>query len=99
MKTIVVQITVENSSERTLTRVIPRGTVIEVADPRSDAQSATVTRDYAITLPPGQETTVYLEAMCLENWKDWPTGQPGRLTPYCFQGPFADQDDLWGQIS
>ncbi len=99
MNTIVVEVSVENSSASTVTRVIPRGTVIEVADPRSPVQSATVTRDYPITLPPGQKTTVYLEAMCLENWKGWPAGQHGRLTPYCFQGPFADQDDLWRQIS
>ena len=99
MKKIVVELTVENSSSKTLTRVIPRGTVIEIADPRSRVQNASVTREYPITLPPGKRTTVYLEAMCMEKWKSWPSGQHGRLTPYCFQGPFADQEDLWAQMA
>jgi hypothetical protein len=61
---IITKVLVRNRGNQPVTKTIPRGTVIESADARY--QHSVVTRDYTITVPPGLDVTVYLEARCLD---------------------------------
>lgn len=99
MTRIIVKLSVINKGSAALTKTIPRGTVVEVAQPDSPYQHAMVVRDYAVTIPPKTAITVFLEAECLNKNRRWPHGVPGNLTPFTFSGLVVDQDDLWEQFS
>lgn len=98
MATIIVEVEIENSGPGAITRMMPRGSVIEVEDRRARAQDVTLAREYTVTLPAHGKTTMYFEAYCLERWKSWPQGAKGRMTPFAYQGPYFDQGDLWEEI-
>lgn len=95
---IIVQLDILNRRSFPVTKRVPRGTIIEVSDPNSDAQHAMVVRDYVFTLPPSQQITVYVEAMCFVRRRTWPQGVAGNLTPYTFSGIVLNQQDLWSQM-
>ena len=95
---IIVEIEVRNKRDWPVSKIIPRGRIIEVADPTSIAQHAMVVRDYVVTIPPNKTVTVYVEAMCFIKRKSWPQGATGNITPYSFQGASIDQNDLWNQL-
>ncbi len=95
---IVVELDIRNRRPYPVTKKVSRGTIIEIADPTSDAQHAMVVRDYVFTLPPNQEVTVYVEAMCFVRRRSWPEGVAGNLTPYSFSGLVLNQQDLWSQM-
>lgn len=82
-----------------MTKTIPKGTVIEVAQPNSRYQHAMVSREYPVTIPPATTVTIYLEAACLNRNRSWPTAVQGNLTPFGFCGLALSQDDLWEQFS
>lgn len=95
---IVVQLDVRNNSDYVVTRTIPRGQIVEVADPAAVYQNATVVREYVVTIPPQATATVFVEARCLNSGRSWPAGTSANLTPFAFRGPFSDQNDLWAQM-
>ena len=97
-KIILVEISVKNKKKWPVSKIIPKGRIIEVADPASTAQHAMVTRDYVVTIPPQTSVTIYVEAMCFIKRKSWPKGVPGNITPYSFHGLAFNQNDLWGQL-
>ncbi len=98
MNTIIVEIKIKNKNAFPVTKLIPKGAIIEVSDPNAPEQHAMVVRDYPITLPPNAIVTIYLEAMCFTKRRSWPQGTPANLTPYAFSGLYLNQDDLWRQL-
>lgn len=89
---------IRNRRPYPVTKKIPRGQIVEVADPNAPDQHAMVVRDYYITIPPNETVTVYLEAICFIQRRQWPQGTPANLTPYTFSGLYMDQEDLWRQL-
>ncbi len=99
MTRIIVKLRVTNSRPHPVTKTIPKGRIIEVAEPSSGYQVASVARDYPITIPPSTTVTIYVEAECAIKRKAWPSKVRGNLTPYLFAGPARDQEDLWRQLA
>jgi len=95
---IIVTLEIENRKSHPVTKRVPRGSLVEIADPRSDEQHAMVVRDYIITIPPKSTSTVHMEALCFAKRRSWPQGTRGYLTPYAFSGIVLNQQDLWGQF-
>ncbi len=98
MTIIIVKMEIRNRKDFPVTKRIPKGRIIEVADRKSPYQHAMVVRDYIVTIPPKEKVSVYLEAMCSIRRRSWPQGTPANLTPYTFSGLYKDQDDLWKQL-
>lgn len=96
---IIVKLTLNNKGSAPITKTVPKGMVVEVAQPNSPYQHAVVIRDYPVTVPPNATVTLYVEAECLNRNRQWPAGAPGNLTPFRFSGLSLGQDDLWRQFS
>jgi len=99
MTRIVVKLTVTNKGSAPVTKTIPKGMVVEVSEPSSPYQHATVSRDYPVTIPPKTTVTLYVEAECLNRNRSWPAATTGNLTPFRFSGLALNQNDLWEQFS
>ena len=93
-----IKVTIRNESGRPITTTIPKGTVVEVANPHERSQSLVVERDVVVTLPPGTHT-IKLPGLCLNKDLSSPSMTPGNLTVFRLTATFTTQSDVWKLIS
>lgn len=93
-----IEVTIRNETGAPTTTTIPKGTVVEVADPRKRSQALVVERDVRVTLPPG-EHTIKLPGYCMNQDLSVPSSDPGRVTIFRMTAPFHSQNDVWGLIN
>lgn len=94
-----VNIAMTNNTGIPLDVIIRQGTMIE--SERENVQNIVVTKQYKVSLPPLQTSSLSVLAYCAAHRRSNPSGCRGRITPYVLNAPcsvYNTQQAVWDYI-
>jgi len=94
---ITVGIELINDQDQEVTIELPVGSVIEVDT--STVQNVALSRRYRFVLPPRSTLRTSVEGVCLNRNLSPPNSASGLMTPFRFDSPEIDQDQVWDRVS
>lgn len=94
-----VNIFLTNNTGIPLDVIIRQGTMIE--SETENVQNIVVTKQYNVSLPPLQTSSISVLAYCAARHRSSPSGKRGRITPYVLNAPgyvYNTQQSVWDYI-
>jgi hypothetical protein len=94
-----VQLSLTNTTNKTIKTIIYGGTIFEVDDPFSQVQNLVAIQDTPITIPVGGSSVIEIETWCMNRNYRSPQDSSMRLTPLTLDSLPKTQGELWESLA
>lgn len=92
-----VEIELINQQDNQVIIELPIGSVVEVDE--SGSQNVALAQRYRFIVPPRSKVRKQVTGVCLNRNLSPPNCVPGMITPFRFDSPTINQDDVWNRVS